>query len=587
MSALHPLPEPIPAVQVGAVLLTATAARRDEGGITATVQAVNGHVLWSDPACLTSGGGRRAWATDAAPSTGLNARDMEGGLLALAPLVDTALRGLPVVEWGPVVPLSAALPAKPFPVHALLAPKLMNFVNAVAAAYRVPPDFPAGGVFGALSGAIGHRHALHLGGEMYASACLWVAIVGRSGSGKTPPVKRAVRPLRALQDARIAAYRERLTEYQAELAEWEGGKSGQRGPKPEPPHLSRLLTSNTTVEALAADLQHARVGLLLVRDELAAWLAGFDKYSSGGGGSDRAAWLEIWSHETIDNSRKTGEDRLIYVKNPYVAVVGGIQSKRYHDLVGNQDDGFGARTLLFYPDAPVAPVPDASIDHKVEADFQDVIATLLALPFGEDIPAVALSKEAWRRYRELDAAFKREWPPEVSPRLDEALSKLCIYAGRFTNILIAACAAAGFPVTHIDCVEAAWELIGYFRHGALRMHGDGGERHEHARRILGWITRRQRDQFNLAELRDDLRRTLERGEDLDAALTMLEDRQYIRLLAEPPRAGSGRKPSAKYAVNPDIWRKNPNNSENSPNAANKPDNKDSSATPKPRERHSL
>jgi hypothetical protein len=130
----------------------------------------------------------------------------------------------------------------------------------------------------------------------------------------------------------------------------------------------------------------------------------------------------------------------------------------------------------------------------------------------------------------------------------------------------------------MDCVEAAWDLIGYFRHSALRLLGDGGERYEHARRVVGWIVRGGREQFNLAELRDDLRRSLERAEDLDAALAMLEERQYIRLLPEPPRTGRGRKPSAQYAVNPELWRKNTKNTRNMAAPANKSDKSYSSAT---------
>jgi hypothetical protein len=237
----------------------------------------------------------------------------------------------------------------------------------------------------------------------------------------------------------------------------------------------------------------------------------------------------------------------------------------------------GARILLCYPDAPIAAMPDAFIDSEVEDEYCRLITTLQALPYDEETPYAVLSHEARRQYRERDAAFKREWPPDVAPRLDEALSKLCIYAGRLTNLLIAACEVSSFATTHVACVDAAWQLIGYFRHCALRMHGDGGERYEHARRILGWIERTRKDRFNLAELRDDLRRSLDRSEDLDAALTMLEERQYIRLLPEPPRTGKGRKPSAQYAVNPEMWRKNPKNTGNADAPANKSDKSYSSA----------
>jgi hypothetical protein len=389
---------------------------------------VNGRVLWSDTTCLSTAEGRRDWLSHAAPRTSIATNELEAALLDLAALVELTVRGLPVVEWGPLVPLSESLPALPFPVRSLLAPTLVNFVLACADAYRVPHDFAAAGVLGALSGAVAQRQQLHLGGELYASGCLWIAAVGRSGSGKTPPIKRALRPLRQLQDQAIARHQERMEDFKADLAEWERAKPADRDARPEAPALARVLISDATVESLSVDLRNAPAGVLLVRDELAAWLSGFDKYRSGTGGSDRAAWLEIWSHETIDISRKSGEDRLIYVKRPYVAVVGGVQPKRYHELMGNQDDGMGARILLCYPDAPIAAIPDASIDPEVEDAYCQLIITLQALPYDEETPAVSLLRDARRRYRELDASFKREWTPDVSPRLDEALSKLTIYA---------------------------------------------------------------------------------------------------------------------------------------------------------------
>jgi hypothetical protein len=375
--------------------------------------------------------------------------------------------------------------------------------------------------------------------------------------------------LRRRQDARIEQYQRELETYRDELAEWEQAKPGERGRKPEPPTLARLLVSDITLEALAAALRHCPEGVMLARDELSGWLANFDRYRSGGAGSDRAAWLELWAHETIDHGRKTGDDRVIYVRRPYVGVTGTIQPKKYTAVVGNQDDGLGARVLLCYPDAPLAPLPEACIDPEVEAAYEALLGALLDLPTEEDTKPLALSREARRRYAGHDAAFKRDWPADASPRLDEALSKLCIYAGRLSLVLLVAAQATDFAVTDSACVDAAWELIGYFRQNALRVHGDGGDRHEHARRIAGWIVRHQPEHFSVAELYDDLRRSFDRAEDMDAALAVLEDRHYIRLLPDQARSGRGRKSSPRYAVNPQVCTKNTINTEKSAPEPNK------------------
>jgi hypothetical protein len=560
--------DPAPTAVRGAFNFIVLTGERTELGTRVELLVKNGKVAepprYAEVFILSSGHERDQQGAAIASATGLLSADTVGALGELIEPTEAALRKMPdEQQWEPLVPLSVPVPAMPFPVRALISPALMNFVTATAAAYKTPPDYAAAGVLGALSCAIGLRRELHLGGELYATACVWIVAVGRSGSGKTPPWRRALRPLRKIQDARIEQYEEEVKAYRGELADWEQAKPGERGQKPESPILARLLLKDITLEAMAAALRHCPAGVLLARDELSGWLTNFDRYRAGGAGSDRSAWLELWDHETIDVERKTGDDRIIYVKRPYIAVSGTIQPKRYTSVVGNQDDGFSARVLPCYPDAPVAPLPEAYIDPEVEAAYEALLGALLELPSKEDAKALALSRDARRRYGAHDAAFKRDWPADASPRLDEALSKLCIYAGRLTLVLLLACQAAQFEVTDTACVDAAWELIGYFRQNVLRIHGDGGERYEHARRIVSWIWRHEREQFSTAELYDDLRRTFDHSDDMDTALAELEDRHYVRLLPEPPHAGRGRKPSARYAVNPEVCTKNTNNPRNS------------------------
>lgn len=579
MSNLQPL-KSHPMVKVGGVDFVAIAAARTDKGLEATVQMANGRLLASDTISIAVEAERGRWAAQHAEEAHLSAAEIADALLQLNPAVEKALRELPdieaaPIEWGPVISLEAPAPAMAFPVKALVAPVLMNFVHAVARAYNVPLDFPAAGVLGALSGALGLRRQLWLGGEWYSSACLWIVAVGRSGSGKSEPIVRALRPLRKHHEEKITLFQMQKEDYAERMAEWEQPKSGRqrdkkanRGSKPKEPVLDRVLVSNITVEALASELRIAPAGVLLYRDELAGLIASYDQYRSGGKGSDRAAWLEMYQHRPIDIARKTGDDRMIYVPRPFVAIVGTIQPARFRELVGDQDDGLSPRFLLCYPDTPILESSHAYVNEDVEDAYETLIRGLLALPYDKDARATALSVEAMQRYRELNDAFRREWPPEESSRLDEALNKLCLYAGRLTNVLLVAAEVSGFTTTDTKCVEAAWELVGYFRQCAMRMYAAVGQRHDHARRIVGWIERGQRERFSGAELLDDLQATLKRGEPLEAAFTLLEERQYIRLLPQAPRSNAGgRPPSARYLVNPEIYRKNPKNPKNPPAAA--------------------
>jgi len=61
------------------------------------------------------------------------------------------------------------------------------------------------------------------------------------------------------------------------------GRAEERGApsdppvEPEPPTERRLLVSDLTCEKLGVLLQDNPLGLLLVRDELAAWIGAFDR----------------------------------------------------------------------------------------------------------------------------------------------------------------------------------------------------------------------------------------------------------------------------------------------------------------------
>jgi hypothetical protein len=61
-------------------------------------------------------------------------------------------------------------------------------------------------------------------------------------------------------------------------------EAGAEGQKPEPPTATRFIVRDINVEGLAAILTENWRGVMLARDELSAWVGGFDKYHGGGKG---------------------------------------------------------------------------------------------------------------------------------------------------------------------------------------------------------------------------------------------------------------------------------------------------------------
>jgi hypothetical protein len=94
---------------------------------------------------------------------------------------------------------------RPFPVQHLPA-VISEFVRSVATAMRCDPTFAALPALAACAGMIGATRVIRLKRSWVEPAILWVAVVGERGVLKSPPYRRAVAPVIALQAAHFKAH---------------------------------------------------------------------------------------------------------------------------------------------------------------------------------------------------------------------------------------------------------------------------------------------------------------------------------------------------------------------------------------------
>lgn len=226
----------------------------------------------------------------------------------------------------------------PFPMHAL-PPLARAFVEIGAAARGVPPEFVAVPLLAFVGAAAGDRYRIEQKAGMIEYPVLWVAIVGKPGTAKTPSQGYAARPIRALQARFRDAHRAAMERYDSLSVE-------ERRSTP-PPRLLSIFTNEATIEAVS-DMLNRRNGLVVERDELAGWTASFDTYKKG---ADRTTWLASWGSSAWKVDRKgTGS---AYVESPVVCIAGGVQPDRLRDLRGSiVDDGFADRFLFAIPRCP-------------------------------------------------------------------------------------------------------------------------------------------------------------------------------------------------------------------------------------------
>jgi hypothetical protein len=283
-------------------------------------------------------------------------------------------------------PLGPTLPSfKPFPSHTLPEP-IRGFVTEAAKAIGCDASYIALPLISALASAIGNTHRIELKRGWIEPAIVWTAIVGDSGTAKSPALELALRPIRKRQHDAMKEHAEALKVYadsmamhERDAAHWRKSKSDTPPPaKPEAPIADRCWTDDATTEALAVLLQQNPRGLLMVRDELAGWF-NFDRYTGGKGGGDAAKWLEMFGGRPMVVDRKGGGT--LYVPRAAVSIAGGIQPETLRRALGveNTENGLASRLLMTYPPKRCPGWTDDEIDASTEAAVAAVFDRLYTL----------------------------------------------------------------------------------------------------------------------------------------------------------------------------------------------------------------
>jgi len=235
-----------------------------------------------------------------------------------------------------------------------------------ADAASAPIDYTALAALCGVSGMIGGRRWVQPWPGWKEPCIIWGAIVGDPSVNKTPSTDSVRAAVMAAEEHKASDFVQRETEYEGKLAAskairkvWEKEvakalKAGNEPPampdraiEPKRPIRPRCWVTNVTTEKLARIMSDNRGGVVAWTDELAGLIGAFDRY--GGGGMDRAFWLECHGGRPYRLDRV--KDGTIDVPCTAAAVLGSIQPDRLHSLVLSGDnDGFASRFLYAWPD---------------------------------------------------------------------------------------------------------------------------------------------------------------------------------------------------------------------------------------------
>jgi hypothetical protein len=453
--------------------------------------------------------------------------------------------------------------ATPFPADVL--PGIVGeFVCEAAAAIGCAVSFVALPVLACLARAIGNKRVVQLKRTWLEPAIIWCAIVGKSGTHKSPALAAATAILHRKQSEAIAEHEEHLRTFEQERAQydrdyqlWKRSKSTEPPPwEPIEPALERYIVSDITIEALADRLHRQFDGVLVERDELAGWLGGIAEYKNGKG-SDLGHWLASWSAAPLTVDRKTGAIKTVNVRRAAVNIVGGIQPGVLRSAIGREhmQDGLCARVLLAMPDPKPIRWTDTIVAPATEAAIEKIFERLLALEPAADaggsptpfaMPLTPEAKTVWVDYYNRHRAELADLDDDLAA----AWSKLEAYAARFALIFQLCANAAGEANDNsVDevSVGAGITLADWFGNEAKRVYGilaESDADREH--RELVDLIRRKGGTVTARDLQRSSRR-YQTSDDAEAALDSLAKTGAGHW--EPiPTGPSGGKPTRRFTL---------------------------------------
>jgi hypothetical protein len=461
--------------------------------------------------------------------------------------------------WEPIR-LGTLPPAEPFPLDVLPVPA-RDLAEAAAVAIACPVDFPAVASLAAASGIIGQSASLLIKSGHFASASLYVALVGSPSTGKSPALNAALKPAWSIA--------ERLDEdRKAAIKEWKAVDEDDRGEKPE---RERIITTDPTTEALAPILATNPRGLIFSSDEMTKWVLSMDQYRNGKGG-DRPFYLSAWNGQPVyvDRAKNIGEP--IVVPHPFVTVVGGMIPDMLSALSEQRgrEDGFMARLLFCYPEKIRRVYSGQGLPESVTTEWDRLAENLWSRKLreldGRPAPhVVKLSPEAesaWAVW--CQAHYDEQNADDFPESMEGPWGKLEAYCPRGALILHLMHVAAD-PVPSKDDswlvlprarIEDSIRLMAYFKSHARRvyasMSGKTGAAGDDVRMLIRWILRNGRTQFSIRDIRRNLNRFKNDPGSLWDALHWMTEHNVIRPAEIDPTPRPGRKRTSTFDVNPSL-----------------------------------
>jgi len=459
-----------------------------------------------------------------------------------------------------------------FPVH-VLSPQWREWIALAAHGAGVTEGHVIVPLFSIASSLIGAARRVQASRSWSEPVTSWTAVVGFSGSGKTPGIDVTKRHLDRIERDRKSrnADLQRAHDTKSEAARAAGKKwkkeveeaiGAGTPPPPQPIEATdpgdfvppRLYVSNVTIERIGVLLQARQRGMLVIADELAGLFMNMVRYSNG---SDREFWLEAWNGKSFVIER-LGRPA-VNLDNLLIGITGGLQPDKLARSLEGDADGMYARIMFAWPDEP-AYKPLTNEIAEIEPQILNALCRLIDLPDGEDrnfaprsIPLASDALLTFEQFRQ----FLHDSKGGLDGREREWCAKGASHVLRLAGTLAYLNWAIGddHEPSYISgaTIEAAVEIWrDYFwphSRAALRQIGIS-ERHANARRVLRWARAHGKATLTIKDARREaLAQSLDAKQTADLLATLV----VAGWLKQEKPVKTGGRPVQRWAVNPILF----------------------------------
>ena len=210
----------------------------------------------------------------------------------------------------------------------VLPPRVADSLNQLARACASSSASLPGAAFCLLASALGRSISVSPKDGWSEPLIFWHADIRPSGAGKTPAARELANVLHLAQAKEHSRWKRETDEHR-------GLSKRERGGQPEPNRARGFYVTDLTLEGLRDDLEdHPTGGIVVVQDELSAFISSQNQYKSRG--NDREAWLALWDGRSARIVRK---DHSVYLSGGRVSLFGGIQPGVFNRVFSKGEDG--------------------------------------------------------------------------------------------------------------------------------------------------------------------------------------------------------------------------------------------------------